>query len=69
MASNQIKYYDNPDLYNIISIQDNPFDFELSIEKKNKLYSSGAYSIKNIIINRIYNKIKKRLYFNKLLNS
>jgi predicted acylesterase/phospholipase RssA len=68
MAFNQVKYYNNKDLYNIKNVEDNPLNFNLNNEEKLKLYNIGAYSIKNIICNNIFKKIIKKIYFKKLAN-
>ena len=68
-ALRRLQINNNVNLYNILNDENNGLKFDLNNQDKIKLFEMGNYSIKNIIINKIYNKIKKRIYFNKLLNN
>ena len=68
-ALRRLQINNNVNLYNILNDENNGLKFDLNNQDKIKLFEMGNYSVKNIIINKIYNKIKKRIYFNKLLNN
>ena len=68
-ALKRIEYSNNSNIYSIKNNENNGLKIDLNNQDKIKLFERGNYSIKNIIINKIYNKIKKRIYFNKLLKN